>query len=325
VFTTSGGHAVGGTQLPLQTHRATLVRADLAGADRGAAIQVVSTVVGNGPATLAVSSAAGVLEHMALDLNGYQTISVPVTLPATTGTLTVTLTDQAGGQDAWALDVTRLVPDRTPPQVTLSQPTGVYTTTSMAPVMVTGTASDTAGLERVTVNGMGADLDPVTGRYSATLLLPPGTHAIQAVAQDRGGNQATSAAVSARVTWVAPSLEVPELLSGGEAQGTISITLTLDTPSILSGTLRLHTSGGTATAGQDYEPLDTTLTIRPYQTEVVVPLRVRDDSQVEGDERITLLLSDPVNLQLPRTTAIVVITDDDSIARHTIFIPLVRR
>ena len=64
---------------------------------------------------------------------------------------------------------------------------------------------------------------------------------------------------------------------------------------ILRQTVRIDyaTSDGTATAGSDYRATSGTLTFRPGETTKTISVPVLDDSHDEGDERLTLTLSNP--------------------------------
>ena len=53
------------------------------------------------------------------------------------------------------------------------------------------------------------------------------------------------------------------------------------------------TSDGTAQAGQDYEATSGTLTFAPRETAKIIDVRVLKDSHDEGDERMTMTLSNP--------------------------------
>ena len=64
---------------------------------------------------------------------------------------------------------------------------------------------------------------------------------------------------------------------------------------ILRQTVRIDyaTSDGTATAGSDYRATSGTLTFRPGETAKTISVPVLEDSHDEGDERLTLTLSNP--------------------------------
>ena len=85
---------------------------------------------------------------------------------------------------------------------------------------------------------------------------------------------------------------------------------------ILRETVRIDyaTSDGTATAGSDYRATSGTLTFRPGETAKTVSVPVFEDGHDEGDERLTLTLSNPrpsLQVRLDDATAIGVIANAD--------------
>ena len=89
---------------------------------------------------------------------------------------------------------------------------------------------------------------------------------------------------------------------------------------ILRETVRIDyaTSDGTATAGLDYRATSGTLTFRPGETAKTVSVPVFEDSHDEGDERLTLTLSNPrpaARIRLDDATAEGVIANADPVPR----------
>ena len=80
--------------------------------------------------------------------------------------------------------------------------------------------------------------------------------------------------------------------------GRTTILLNLTKPSDETVTVDYSTAFGTATAGEDYEPLGGTLTFPPGETVQSIPFTAIDDEHVEELERILLVLSNPVNAEL---------------------------
>jgi Tol biopolymer transport system component len=83
----------------------------------------------------------------------------------------------------------------------------------------------------------------------------------------------------------------------------------IDTPS----TVKLTTSGGTATAGTDYLPLSETLTFAAGETEKTVTVQIVNDDVVEPVETVGLTLSDPTGNSMlgVQGGATLTIGDDD--------------
>ena len=81
------------------------------------------------------------------------------------------------------------------------------------------------------------------------------------------------------------------------------------------------TSDGTATAGLDYTATSGTLTFEPGETRQTIPVEVLDDDEVEGDEILTVKLSDARNATLGAAEATAIITDDDTDDRRPSGLP----
>ena len=64
-------------------------------------------------------------------------------------------------------------------------------------------------------------------------------------------------------------------------------------------TVDYATQGGTATAGEDYEPHSGTLTFEPGQTEQTIDIPVSGDERIEPNEDVVLELSNPSNGEFP--------------------------
>ena len=81
------------------------------------------------------------------------------------------------------------------------------------------------------------------------------------------------------------------------------------------------TSDDTATAGLDYTATSGTLTFEPGETRQTIPVEVLDDDEVEGDEILTVKLSDARNATLGAAEATAIITDDDTDERRPTGLP----
>ena len=78
-------------------------------------------------------------------------------------------------------------------------------------------------------------------------------------------------------------------------------------------TVDYETADGTATAGEDYEAESGTLSIEAGQTAASVQVRVLDDSHDEGEETLTLVLTNATNAQIHGGEALGVIVNSDPI------------
>jgi hypothetical protein len=80
-----------------------------------------------------------------------------------------------------------------------------------------------------------------------------------------------------------------------ECVGTVSIPVDLTSATNVQVTVNCVVTGGNATAGADYTISGSTLSFSPGTTRAYIYMTVIDDSIVEGNEGITLTLSDPQN------------------------------
>jgi hypothetical protein len=78
-----------------------------------------------------------------------------------------------------------------------------------------------------------------------------------------------------------------------------------------------YTITGTATGGPDYTALSGTVTIPSGQASATMPVNVIDDTEIEGDETVTVTLTpDPAYTIGTPNTGTVTITDNDAPAEH---------
>jgi hypothetical protein len=115
------------------------------------------------------------------------------------------------------------------------------------------------------------------------------------------------------------SVDSPSVAEGG---GTLSFTVSIDAAAAVDTSVDFATSDGTATDGQDYTGKSGTATITAGSTSTTVDVPVTDDSIYEGNETLTLDLSNPVNGQgTPSGTG--TITDDDPLPTLSVDDPTV--
>ena len=108
----------------------------------------------------------------------------------------------------------------------------------------------------------------------------------------------------------APALTIADA-EAAEGDGEITFTVTLGAASSLEVTVDWTTADGTATADADYVAADGRLTFAPGQTEATIAVAVFNDALDEGDETLTIALSDPTNATIADGTATGTIADDD--------------
>ena len=87
--------------------------------------------------------------------------------------------------------------------------------------------------------------------------------------------------------------------------------MTLGAVSGLEVTVDWTTADGTAIADADYAATEGRLTFAPGQTEATLAVTVFNDALDEGDETLTVALSNPTNATIATSTATGTITDDD--------------
>jgi subtilisin family serine protease len=97
----------------------------------------------------------------------------------------------------------------------------------------------------------------------------------------------------------------------GATAFTFTVTLSAATP--FPVTVRYRTADGTAIAGTDYTALAlSALTFNPGETRKTVTVAVRGDATVEANETFKLVLSDPTNAVISRSTGLGTILNDDA-------------
>ena len=164
-----------------------------------------------------------------------------------------------------------------------------------------GTATITAGSTSTTVNVPVLDDAVYEGNETLNLDLSGAVNGTIAVAQGHGTITDDEAAP-------AISVDSPTV---GEADGTMTFTISIDAAAAVDTMVDYATADAGATDGADYTGQTGTATITAGSTSTTVDVPVLDDSVYEGDETLTLELSNPVNgTGTPTGTG--TITDDDT-------------
>src|SRR2546426_2895433 len=109
----------------------------------------------------------------------------------------------SGSESGFSNEVSKAIPDVTPPTVSISAPANGVTVSGTA-VTVSASASDNLGVAGVQfkLNGVNLGAEDTVAPYSATwntTLATSGTHILTAVARDAAGNTATAGGVSVTV------------------------------------------------------------------------------------------------------------------------------
>jgi len=109
-----------------------------------------------------------------------------------------------------------------------------------------------------------------------------------------------------------PTIDV-DSPSVGEGDGTATFTISLDAAAAVDVNVDYATSDGTATDGADYTGTTGTATILAGDTSTTVDVAVLDDNVYEGDETLSLDLSNEVNGVLGTSSGAGTIQDDDAV------------
>ena len=99
------------------------------------------------------------------------------------------------------------------------------------------------------------------------------------------------ACTTAAADFGLPALSVADARAYEGTDDTIDFTVTLDRAASVTVTVAYATADGTATAGADYTATSGTLTFSPSETEKTVSVPILDDALDEGEETLTLTLS----------------------------------
>lgn len=199
--------------------------------------------------------------------------------------------------------------------VTLSAPAG----REVAVDYVTADGSATAGADYTATSGT---LTLPAGTTSSTIDVP-----VLGDFLDEGNETFTvtlSAAVNASIGTgtgtgtivdddAVPMLSVADasVTEGDGGTATLTFPVTLAPVSGSTITVDYATADGTATAGTDYTATSGTLTLLPGVTSGSVSVDVAGDTTYEGEETLTVTLSNATNAKIPVATGAGTITEDD--------------
>ena len=173
-----------------------------------------------------------------------------------------------------------------------------------------GHVNNASRITRGSNQGWNVTVEPDdNGPVSITLPATTDCTANRAICTDDGRklSHPTSATVAGP-----PAISVSDA-SVQEAQGAVlNFTVTLSRVSTRTVTVAYATSDGSATAGSDYTAASGTLTFNAGDTSKTVQVAVITDSDDEGQETLTLTLSNPVSATLADATGSGIIENGDS-------------
>ncbi len=110
-----------------------------------------------------------------------------------------------------------------------------------------------------------------------------------------------------------PDLSINDV-SVNETEGSATFTVSLSEASLSEVTVDYATAEGTATAENDYNTTDGTLTFAPGETSQTVTVNILNDAKSEGDENFTLNLSNAVKANIADPEGTATITDNSIFA-----------
>ena len=176
---------------------------------------------------------------------------------------------------------------------------------------VTGATIDSASrITQGSNQGWNVEVDP-TGNGSVSITLPETTDCDASGAICTDDSRKLSHPTSVRVAGP-PAISVSDATMQ-EAEGAVlEFSVTLSRASSRTVTVDYATSDGTAVAGSDYTAASATLTFNPGDTSQTVQVIVLTDSEDEGEETLTLTLSNPSQATLDDATGTGTIENGES-------------
>ena len=115
-------------------------------------------------------------------------------------------------------------------------------------------------------------------------------------------------------------------LSVSENIGMVAITISLSSSSDFPASVKIFSSGVTATSGSDYEAINRTLSFPPGQHEQVIYLTILMDQVTEPFETLVILLAHPTDALLGEPNALLItIVDAPYIPQFAIYLPIIKR
>jgi hypothetical protein len=291
-YATAAGTATAGSDYTTVSGNLTIVAGNTSGTVN---VPILDDAIYEGNETLTLGLTA-VTNVTIADAQGTGTITENDPLPS------ITVDDPTVAENAGTMTFTISLDSAAGVPVHVDYATSDNTATAGEDYTATsGTATITAGSTSTTVDV--AVLDDAIYEGDETLNLDL-TGEVNGTLSDSQG-QGTIAEDDA-----APTISV-DSPTAGEADGTMTFTVSIDAAAAVDTSVDYATSDGSATDGEDYTGQTGTATIAAGATSATVDVPVSDDALYEGDETLSLDLSNPVNgTGTPSGTG--TITDDES-------------
>jgi chitinase len=126
---------------------------------------------------------------------------------------------------------------------------------------------------------------------------------------------------TASVVLPSISASAASVVEGQSGVRTVSIPVTLSAPTPVQVAVTWSTANGTAVAPGDYAISSGTVTFAAGETTNYIAVPVKGDNQVEVNESVRVVLSDPVNSTLGSDAVAATIVDDDRLVVETDSLP----
>ena len=112
-----------------------------------------------------------------------------------------------------------------------------------------------------------------------------------------------------------PSISINDvsITEGNSGTKLATFTLTLSGPSVEAIAIRATTADGTATAGSDYNSVNTVVLFQPGVVTRIVDVQIIGDTALEADETFSVNLSEPFATTIADGTGVCTIFDDDTL------------
>jgi VCBS repeat-containing protein len=222
---------------------------------------------------------------------------------------TVTITVSAVNDAPVAADDAYTTAARTP--LTVNAPGVLGNDADIDGAVIAGSASDPAN-GSVTLNLDGSFA------YTTDIAGFSGTDSFTYVASDgQGGADTATVSITITPNGTPPSISVSNVIVAEGDAGTTAaaFTVTRSGNATAAATVKYRTSGGTATAGNDYSAVPlTTLSFAGFETSKTVTVDVTGDDLPETDETFNLVLSAPTGATIADSSGAATIVNDDGAA-----------
>lgn len=153
------------------------------------------------------------------------------------------------------------------------------------------------------------------GIAKLTFVIPSSAKLLKVNVTIVSGGQSAKKVSTFKVTGgYIPTLSVADatVAEGNAGTGVLSFPVALSAKSTDTVSVDYATADGTATQPGDYATASGTLTFKPGETAKTISILVVGDLNIEPDETVTVILSNPINATLARSSATGIVSNDDT-------------